>query len=118
MHNVIVEKPYRFVPPHHGMIWPRLMQLTLRRRLRKEFGIVEVECHGVDKLRQSLAAGHGVMITPNHSRVADPVVIGELVRRAGTVPFVMASWHLFMVSPLRTFFLRRAGAFSIYREGM
>ena len=30
----------------------------------------------------------------------------------------MASWHLFMQTAHRTFFLRRAGAFSIYREGI
>lgn len=32
--------------------------------------------------------------------------------------FIMASWHLFMQDKLRTFMLRRAGAFSIYREGI
>jgi hypothetical protein len=30
----------------------------------------------------------------------------------------MASWHLFVQSPLQTFLLTRAGAFSIYREGI
>ena len=30
----------------------------------------------------------------------------------------MASWHLFMQSWLQTFLLRKAGTFSVYREGM
>ena len=32
MHNVVIEKPYSFFPPHHGRIWPKLLQRTLRRR--------------------------------------------------------------------------------------
>ena len=39
-------------------------------------------------------------------------------RQLGVLPFIVASWHLFMQSRLQTFFLRRLGAFSIYREGM
>jgi len=30
----------------------------------------------------------------------------------------MASWHLFKQSAAQTWLLRRAGAFSVYREGM
>jgi 1-acyl-sn-glycerol-3-phosphate acyltransferase len=30
----------------------------------------------------------------------------------------MASWHLFLQSPLQRFILRRVGAFSVYREGL
>ena len=30
----------------------------------------------------------------------------------------MASWHLFLESPLQRFVLRRIGGFSIYREGL
>ena len=30
----------------------------------------------------------------------------------------MASWHVFMQSEMLSFFLRRAGVFSIYREGI
>ncbi|MGH7140149.1 MAG: 1-acyl-sn-glycerol-3-phosphate acyltransferase, partial [Pirellulales bacterium] len=103
MHNVVIEKPYSFFPPHHGRIWPKLLQRTLRWRLRREHGIVEVKCHGIELLQQSLAAGHGVLMTPNHSRVSDPFVIGELGRQTGTLPFTMASWHLFMHSRLQTF---------------
>src|SRR5262249_50263569 len=118
MHPVVVEKPYRHYPPYHGRLWPWLIQRFVRRRLRKDFGIVEVECRGLDRLRESMAAGHGVLLAPNHCRPSDPFVVNEVCRQAGTIPQIMASWHLFAPGGLRAFLLRRAGAFSVYREGM
>jgi 1-acyl-sn-glycerol-3-phosphate acyltransferase len=62
--------------------------------------------------------GHSILLAPNHCRPADPLVVTEVCRMAGTSPFTMASWHVFMQSPLQRFLLRRTGAFSVYREGM
>jgi 1-acyl-sn-glycerol-3-phosphate acyltransferase len=118
MHPVVVEKPYRHYPPYHGRLWPRFIQHFVRRRLRKDFGIVGVECRGLDRLRESMAAGHGVLLAPNHCRPSDPFVVNEVCRQAGTIPQIMASWHLFAPGGFRAFLLRRAGAFSVYREGM
>jgi 1-acyl-sn-glycerol-3-phosphate acyltransferase len=118
MQNIVIDKPYVFVPPHRSPWWPRLLQRFVRRRLLRTYGVAAVECHGLDKLRASLKAGNGIVLAPNHCRPCDPEVIQELSRQAGILPFVMASWHLFMQSPLQTFLLRRAGVFSIYREGM
>jgi hypothetical protein len=118
MHPVVVDKPYRHYPPYDGRVWPWFIQRFVRRKLRREHGIVEVECRGLDRLKASLAAGHGVLLTPNHCRPSDPLVVNEVCRQAGTVPLIMASWHLFADGGLKAFFLRRAGAFSVYREGM
>ena len=46
------------------------------------------------------------------------MVLGPLSRAAGTPFFIMASWHAFMQDRLSGFLLNRAGAFSIYREGI
>ena len=118
MHPVVVDKPYAFVPPHLGTWWPRFLQLFLRRGLRWEFGVVDIKCRGLERLRESLSAGHGVLLTPNHCRPCDPGVVCELCRQAGTTPLIMASWHLFMQGRLKAFLLRRVGAFSVYREGL
>ena len=118
MQPVVFEDPYEFVPPHRGRIWPRILQQFLPRRLRREYGIERVECPGAEHLRHSLDAGHGVLLAPNHCRPADPMVVCELCRQIGTLPFLMASWHLFKVNAFQRFLLRRAGAFSVYREGM
>jgi 1-acyl-sn-glycerol-3-phosphate acyltransferase len=118
MNNIIIEKPYVFVPPYDGWFWRKFLQLFVRRRLRRMFGIQEIECRGLQHLRESRAAGHAVLIAPNHCRPCDPFVISELARQVGEIPYTMASWHLFMQGRLQAWTLRRAGVFSIYREGM
>jgi 1-acyl-sn-glycerol-3-phosphate acyltransferase len=118
MQNVVIDKPYVFVPPHRGNWWPWLLQRFLPRRLRKTHGIYSVECRGTEKLLASHSAGHGILLAPNHCRPYDPEIINEMSRQIGLLPFFLASWHLFMESRFKTFVLRRLGAFSIYREGM
>ena len=59
-----------------------------------------------------------MVITPNHCRPCDPMVIGLLGAEAGSPVYMMASWHLFMGSRFQAWLLRRMGAFSVYREGM
>jgi 1-acyl-sn-glycerol-3-phosphate acyltransferase len=118
MQNVVIDKPYVFVPPHRGTWWPRLLQRLVPRRLRRIYGVAAVECRGLEKLRASIAAGHGILLAPNHCRPSDPEVIQEVARQGGFVAFFVASWHLFMQSRLQRWVLRRVGGFSIYREGM
>ena len=57
---------YHPVPPYHGMFWPRVLNLYFPRYLRRRYGITKVEIVGAEKLRNSIATGHGVLITPNH----------------------------------------------------
>jgi 1-acyl-sn-glycerol-3-phosphate acyltransferase len=118
MRNVVVDKPYAFIPPVRGRFWYSIIQLTLGRRLRQDHGIERVECRGLERLRSSLQAGHGIMLCPNHCRPADPLVMGVLAREAGQPLYTMASWHLFMQSRLLHWLLPRMGVFSVYREGM
>ena len=118
MQKVVIDKPYEFVPPYSGRWWPWLLQRVLPWRLRTKLGVESVTCQGLDKIQESVRAGDGVLITPNHCRPCDPEVVQEVCRQAGLLPHIIASWHLFMQNPLQTFILRRVGAFSIYREGL
>jgi len=118
MQNIIIDKPYVPVPPHHGRIWPAIFSRYAPRLLRKHYGVTKVECVHADRLRKSIESGQGVLIAPNHCRDEDPLVMGMLSRAVGSPFFIMASWHLFMKDKWHTFLLRRAGAFSIYREGI
>ena len=118
MHPVVLDEPYQFVPPYYGSCWPWLLQKLVRRQLRRDYGIEQIDCQGLERLEQSRLAGHAILLTPNHCRPCDPMVVSEMCRRAGLVPFTMASWHLFMQGRFRRFMLRRAGAFSVYREGL
>lgn len=118
MDPVVSDKPYVPVPPYRGTIWPRVLNLYFPRYLRKRYGVQRIDVAGAEKVRGSLAAGHGVLVAPNHCRDEDPFILSRLAGEIGRPFFVVASAHLFMGSRLQAFLLRRAGAFSIYREGM
>ena len=118
MQNIIIDKPYRFVPPVESRFWPGLLKIFLPAVLKKDHGIERVRFRNVDRLKQSLAAGFGIVLAPNHCRPCDPFVLGLLGREVDTPLYIMASWHLFMQGKLSRWLLQRAGAFSIYREGM
>jgi 1-acyl-sn-glycerol-3-phosphate acyltransferase len=118
MQNIVIDKPYVPVPPYRGRIWPKLLTLYVPHLLRKKFGITHVKTLNADRIKNSISAGHGVLLTPNHCRDEDPFVMGILSRTLGVPFFILASWHLFMQDRFHAFILRRAGAFSIYREGI
>lgn len=120
MQNVIIEKPYEFVPPHRGTFWSSVIQkfgLQLRHLRRKE-GVESYEIRHAERIKQSLAAGHGILLTPNHVRTADPVVLGWLAQELGCHFYAMASWHLFNQGSFLRWAIRRMGAFSVNREGV
>jgi 1-acyl-sn-glycerol-3-phosphate acyltransferase len=118
MQNIIIEEPYEFVPPGRSKWWPRIVGLFLNRYLRQKFDIHSVECRNVERLKASLDAGHGVMMTPNHCRLSDPVVLGALRKQIQRDTHAMASWHLFKQDWLSSFMTQKLGAFSVYREGV
>jgi 1-acyl-sn-glycerol-3-phosphate acyltransferase len=118
MQNIVIDKPYVPVPPYHGRIWPMLLTRFVPRMLRKKYGITSVQCIHADRLARSIEAGHGILLTPNHCRDEDPFTLSGLSLAVNSPFFIMASWHLFMQNRLRSFIVRRAGAFSVYREGI
>ena len=118
MQSIVIDKPYVPVPPHRGRIWPAILARYVPRLLRKKYGVTRDECLHVDRLQQSLRVKHGILLAPNHCRDEDPFVLNVLSRAARTPLFIMASWHVFMQGRKQAFLLNRAGAFSIYREGI
>lgn len=118
MQAVVIDKPYTFIPPRFSRFWHAVVRRLLRRYLRKNDGITAVECSGVEKLRASIDAGHGIMIVANHCRPCDPMVLDFLAAKAGRPFHVIASWHVFMTNRIQRFLLPRMGGFSVYREGM
>ena len=120
MQNIIVEKPYKFRPPCRGTIWSSLIQQfnLFTRFLRRKEGVVDHEVRHLDRLLESLQAGHGILITPNHSRNADPLVMGWITKAAKCHVYAMASWHLFNQDWFTSWAIHKMGGFSVYREGI
>jgi 1-acyl-sn-glycerol-3-phosphate acyltransferase len=118
MEQVVFTEPYRFVPPHHGRFWPWLFYKFLPRHARHKWGVETVDIHGLEHLHASLRVGHGMILAPNHCRPCDAFMLLMLGARLGQPLYVMASAHLFMRGRMRRWFLRRAGGFSVFREGL
>lgn len=119
MHNIVIDKPYAFVPPVYGTFWGHLLgRAILPHYLRSNHGVESCELIGVERLKASVEARHGILLTPNHCRPCDPMVLYPLGLAVGAPVHIMASWHLFMQSRLQTWILRHSGVFSVYREGM
>ncbi len=119
MQQLIIDKPYRFIPSRNSRFWSALVNLWLPGHLRKNYGIESCECVGAEKLRDSLNSGHGVLLAANHCRPCDPMVIARGLRSQVRCDFsTMASWHIFHQSRVQSFLLPRMGGFSMFREGM
>ena len=82
MQDIIVEKPYKFVPPHRGSWIPSLIQKV---RLVDKYlsffeGIESYEIRRTDLLKSSLDSKRSILLAPNHCRYADPLAMGFLAR--------------------------------------
>jgi 1-acyl-sn-glycerol-3-phosphate acyltransferase len=118
MLNVVVAKPYQFVPPVRLRFWPTVFRPLLRPMLAKVWGVTRVEFVGIEVLRSALRERASVLLAPNHCRPCDPTVVAVLGAQAGTPLYTMASWHLFMGRRWDAWLFRRIGAFSVHREGL
>lgn len=118
---IVHDQPYRFVPPYPGTFWARALKPLLPGYLRRVWGIETVEFRNPERLHESLRAGHGVLLAPNHARPCDPMVIGMLPLRLGWPSHFVAASHVFTGGRrhrLMAWLLRRVGAYSIHRWGM
>ncbi len=120
MQKIIVEKPYQFLPPYTGTFWPTFFRAIRIHDylLRKTEGVVAHEIRHIERLRASLAAGHAILITPNHPRTADPLAMGWLGLETPSHFHSMASRHLFEHNRFHGWVMRALGAFSVNREGV
>ena len=116
LQNLIIPQPYRFVPPRFNRFWHALVTRRMPGILRKDYGVAEVEFQGMENLRASRQAGHGVMLCPNHSRPSDPFLFNLLDPRVVPPVHVMGSWHIFMQGRMQRYLLQRVGVFSMHRE--
>ena len=115
---IITDSSYQFVPPHRGRIWPRVLMPLVRRVRRQRYFVTDVELRGMELLSPLIQRGDGVLLAPNHCRMADATVLQELSQALGQPFFTMASAHLFRGGKALRFVLRRMGGFSVYREGV
>ncbi|MCH7728079.1 MAG: 1-acyl-sn-glycerol-3-phosphate acyltransferase [Planctomycetes bacterium] len=96
----------------------RLLRPFQRRKRVREENLVDIRVLGADVVRDALAAGCGVLITPNHATHADSYCVYESAYQVGQPYYIMAMWQVFATNGfIARWVLRRHGVFSIDREG-
>ena len=120
MQDLIIEKPYRFVPPIKCtlVLWLTCKFSLFRYWLRSTEGVCECEVINAEKITDSIRANHGIVLAGNHCRNADPMAIGEVAKAADCYIYSMASWHLFNQDWFMRWAIPQLGGFSINREGV
>jgi 1-acyl-sn-glycerol-3-phosphate acyltransferase len=107
-----------FWPPRPSRFWGTLFKPFRRWYLHSYYGIAEVMVEGIERLKDRIGPGDGVLIAPNHSHDSDPHVLMEVSSRAHQRFYFMAAWQIFRPHwGLDGWCLQRLGAFSVDREG-
>lgn len=89
-----------------------------RRRALRRQQIVRVQAERIDALKQRVDAGHGVLITPNHSFHWDSYCLSEAADELRMPFYIMSAWQVFALSsPFERFSMQSCGCFSVDREG-
>ncbi len=112
------EKPPKWWEPK---LTPWFVQVTSpmrRRTLRKSQRFAHVDFQGLEHLKKVIDAGHGILITPNHSFHYDSYFMIEAGVRVKRPFHFMAAWQVFAMSRFwEVIYLQRHGCFSVDREG-
>ena len=112
------EKPPRWWGPLLSPLAVRVFRGVRRYIIRTGPRITEIEVRGAEHVRGALDAGHGVLITPNHSVHGDPMIVYTAAEKFGSPLYFMGAWQVLgLVNPIRRAFLRMHGCFSVDREG-
>jgi 1-acyl-sn-glycerol-3-phosphate acyltransferase len=110
-------EPYRFIPPYRGKFWCWVARYLIPLRLRTKMSVVRWHFEGSEHLRQSLRDGAGILLTPNHCRWPDPLVMGVLGIAINEYFYYLVSHHLFKRSRVMGWVINRIGGYSVLREG-
>jgi 1-acyl-sn-glycerol-3-phosphate acyltransferase len=110
--------PYTFHPPRPAG-WFRPLGLWANRChfLDRKFRVTRLELDGFERVAESSAAGHAVLLAPNHADHSDPHVMIEAIARHGMRPHFMAAREVFEISKAGAWALQRMGVFSVDRDG-
>ena len=73
MQNIVIDKPYEFVPPDYGTFWPRLLgRFVLPPYLRASHGVDSYELLGVSRMPCPASTDAFKRATPSSSNEWTP----------------------------------------------
>lgn len=116
MQRYFVE-PYRFIPPYRSTLWCRVARHIVPRHLRRHQLVQHWKFQGTEHFQDSLKKKAGILLGGNHCRWADPMVVAMFSLASRHFFYYLVSYHLFKISRLSGWWLRRIGGYSVLREG-
>jgi 1-acyl-sn-glycerol-3-phosphate acyltransferase len=119
MHRLLPPDPHpRSWPPRLSPAWVRSSRPLRKLARHLVERIHRVEIRGAEHLRAAVAAGHGVLVTPNHCTYSDAYLLYDAADQAGTAAYFMAAWEVFGRSSwLKRYVLQKHGTFTVDRDG-
>ncbi len=64
MQDIIVAKPYQFVPPIVSRVWIPLVRMYVPWKVRRSWGVSWPTFRHMEKLKESFDKGHGIILAP------------------------------------------------------
>ncbi len=105
-------------PPKLTPWWVRLSRGYRGRQLRRGQRLREIVTQNPDVVTDALAAGKGVLLTPNHSAHYDAPALYVAFDAIQQPLYIMTAWQVFAMSThFERWAMQRLGCFSIDREG-
>jgi 1-acyl-sn-glycerol-3-phosphate acyltransferase len=109
--------PYTFLPPKPRG-WFRPIGLWINKYfVEKKYRVTKLDAQGFERVKALSAAGHAVLVAPNHADHSDPNVMVSLLARHGMRSHFMAAREVFEVSKPGAWALQSMGVFSVDRDG-
>ena len=97
--------------------WVKLSRGYRRRQLMKHQQLTSIECENPEVLSEAVAAGHGILLAPNHSAHYDSQALYLAADRLDVPLYYLTAWQVFFMSTaFECEMMQRMGAFSIDRE--
>ena len=112
------QTPPHWWSPKLSSHWFRFWKFVRRHIRLKQQKVIDTEIRGLENLQRVLEQDAGIMITPNHSSHADPLILCTVAEKVRRPFYFMAAWQVFArTNRLRQHVLRQHGCFSVDREG-
>ncbi len=110
--------PYTFRPPQpKAWLRPAALWINQHVHLSRKYRVTTLHDEGFQHVAELCAAGHSVLLAPNHSDHSDPHVLLEVAARHSLRPSFMGAREIFEVSPIAAWALQSIGVFSVDRDG-
>src|SRR5262245_17643327 len=108
-------KPFTYYPPKTSPFWVAVAKRRIRRAIRRQLKVTEVEISPADLDRLRQLKGQRCLLTPSHSGGFEPHIIFYLSKLLGDIFNYVAAIEVFEQSPINRWLMPRIGAYSIVR---